>query len=76
MTEKRPPSDKQQAFVREYLVDFSATAAARRVGYAATTVEQMVGRLLGNVAIRVEEAKQATGKAVNVTKDWLIQEVA
>ena len=23
-----------------------------------------------------KEAKQATGKAVNVTKDWLVQEVA
>jgi phage terminase small subunit len=51
---------KQDAFVREYLIDLNATQAAIRAGYSAKTAKQQGQRLLTNVD--VAEAVQA-GKA-------------
>ena len=36
-------TDKQQAFVREYLVDLNATQAAIRAGYSAKTAASTKG---------------------------------
>lgn len=65
---------RQEAFVREYLVDLNATQAAIRAGYSAKTAEQQGPRLLGNVgvaeAIRTAQAERA--ERVQVTADWVV----
>lgn len=44
-------TNKQAAFVREYLVDFNATQAAIRVGYSPKTAYSQGARLLKNVEV-------------------------
>lgn len=44
-------SNKQQAFVNEYLVDFNATQAAIRAGYSVKTARQIGSKLLTKVDI-------------------------
>jgi phage terminase small subunit len=47
-------SDKQRAFVMEYIKDFNATRAAIRAGYSEKTANQQGPRLLVNVGIKAE----------------------
>ena len=44
-------SDKQAAFVKEYLIDLNATQAAIRAGYSEKTAQEQSSRLLSNVII-------------------------
>lgn len=71
-------TDKQKAFVLEYLVDLNATQAAIRAGYSARTAEQQGSRLLRNVqvqeAIRQGQAERA--ERTQVTADRVVQELA
>lgn len=57
------PTDKQTAFVREYLVDLNATQAAIRAGYSERTAYSVGQRLLKNVeiqrAVAAAQAKRA-----------------
>lgn len=57
-------SPKRAAFVREYIVDFNATAAALRAGYSARTAASQGGRLLDNVEIQTA-IKQLTDSATS-----------
>lgn len=56
-------TDKQAAFVREYLVDLNATQAAIRAGYSERTAYSVGQRLLKNVeiqrAVAAAQAKRA-----------------
>ena len=65
---------KQEAFVREYLVDKNATDAAKRAGYSERTAHSAGPRLLANVeiatAIRHEHSK-ALGR-VQITADMIL----
>lgn len=47
-------TDKQQAFILEYVKDFNATQAAIRAGYAKSGAKQEGHRLLANANIRAE----------------------
>lgn len=69
---------KQQAFVREYLVDLNATQAAIRAGYSQRTAEQQGSRLLRNVQIAaaIQEALDARARRTEVTADRVIAELA
>jgi len=62
---------KQEAFVREYLLDSNATQAAIRAGYSARTAEQQGSRLLGNVevAAAVAEARRKIAQRADFTVD-------
>lgn len=51
-------TERQKAFVREYLVDLVATQAAIRAGYSPKTAEQQGNRLLGNAKVAEEIARQ------------------
>jgi len=42
----RALTDRQAAFVREYLIDFRAAAAARRAGYRAKDIDSVASNLL------------------------------
>lgn len=52
-------TNKQQAFVDEYLVDFNATQAAIRAGYSPNGVESTASKLLRNPKV-AEAVKQRT----------------
>lgn len=62
---------KQAEFVRQYLIDLNASAAARRAGYSERTAEWQGPQLLGknHVAEAIAEAQrakaEATGRSVS-----------
>jgi Terminase small subunit len=68
---------KQQLFVREYLIDLNATAAAIRAGYSRKTARQHAARLLTNVYIsaEIEKSTQARLQKLAITADNVIQEL-
>jgi len=69
---------KQQAFIREYPVDFNATQAAIRAGYSVKGAQQQASRLLLNVVIQesirtqVDRRNKAIEKKVDVSAAWVI----
>jgi hypothetical protein len=69
---------KQQLFVREYLIDLNATAAAIRAGYSKKTARQHAARLLTNVYIsaEIQKATQARFRRLEITADAVLQELA
>lgn len=60
---------KQEAFVREYLIDMNATRAAERAGYSAATAKQAGSRLLSDVDIRaaIERQRSAVAERMEIT---------
>lgn len=69
---------KQEAFVREYLVDLNATQAAIRAGYSAKTAEAIGRENLGKprIAERIEAAVSARNQRTEVTADRVLRELA
>lgn len=67
---------KQEVFVREYLIDLNATAAARRAGYAHATTQGP--RLLENVGIAaaIKEHQDKRAKKLEITADRVVREFA
>ncbi len=67
-------TDKQTAFVREYLVDLNATQAAIRAGYSERTAYRQGADLLQKTSIReaIEKAQAKRAKRVEVTQDYVI----
>lgn len=70
-------TDKQTAFVREYLVDLNATQAAIRAGYSERTANKQAGRLLVNVGIReaIEKARAKRARRVEVKAEDVLRGV-
>ena len=71
-------SDKQQAFVREYLIDLNATAAYKRAGYKGTghTAEANAQRMLRNAEVKaaIDAAIAERNKRTEITVDLVVQE--
>ena len=67
-------TDKQAAFVREYLVDLNATQAATRAGYSERTAYSVGQRLLKKAEIQraVAAAQAKRAKRVEGTQDYVI----
>ena len=70
----KPLNPKQQAFVREYLIDLNASAAYRRAGYTSGNANVNGPRLLANAGITaaLEAAMQARADRVEVTADQVL----
>ena len=70
-------TDKQRAFVDEYLVDLNATQAAIRAGYSRHTANEQASRLLANVKIQklIAERKAARVERTEITQDRVLQEL-
>jgi len=70
-------TDKQAAFVREYLVDLNATQAAIRAGYSERTANAQAGRLLANVGIReaIENAQAKRARRVEIKAEDVLRGV-
>lgn len=70
-------TDKQAAFVREYLVDMNATAAYKRAGYTAqgNAAEAAASRLLSNVKVAAEIAKAqaALAERTEITQEMVLK---
>lgn len=71
-------NDKQRAFVQEYIVDFNATQAAIRAGYAPRAAQEQSSRLLSKaiVGAAVAAAIQARSERTQITADRVLQEFA
>lgn len=69
---------KQQAFVREYLIDLNATQAAIRAGYSAKTAGQIGPELLGKTKIRdaIQEEMDRRGRRIEINADKVLGEIA
>lgn len=67
-------TDKQTAFVREYLVDLNATQAAIRAGYSERTASRIGPQLLGKNCVReaIEKAQAKRARRVEVTQDYVL----
>ena len=64
--ERSSLSEKRQAFVREYVVDFNGAQAAIRAGYSEKGARQQASHLLTNIDIAkcVRDVKRARAKAL------------
>ena len=69
-------TNKQAAFVGEYLIDLNATQAAIRAGYSAKTAEQMGYQLLQKTSVKqtidaaiAKRAEKTERTAMDVLKD-------
>lgn len=67
-------TDKQTAFVREYLVDLNATQAAIRAGYSERTASRIGPQLLGKTWVReaIEKSQAKRARRVEVTQDYVL----
>lgn len=67
-------TDKQTAFVREYLIDLNATQAAIRAGYSERTASRIGPQLLGKTCVReaIEKAQAKRAQRVEVTQDYVL----
>ena len=67
-------TDKQTAFVREYLVDLNATQAAIRAGYSERTASRIGPQLFGKTWVReaIEKAQAKRARRVEVTQDYVL----
>jgi phage terminase small subunit len=59
-------NDRQNRFVKEYLIDCNAKQAAIRAGYSAKTAEQIGSRLLRHVVVRAAIDAAMTRRAEKV----------
>lgn len=68
-------TDKQQMFVKEYLIDLNATQAAIRAGYSEKAANREGGRLLSNVDIQnaIQEAQKSRNKQVQVDAEYVLK---
>jgi phage terminase small subunit len=68
---------RQEAFVREYLVDLNAGKAAVRAGYSERTSRAIGYELLQNplIAACIAEAQAERAKRVEITADTVLQDI-
>ena len=71
-------TEKQKAFVREYLVDLNATQAAIRAGYSKKNADKIGSELLGKTRVSdaIQKAMQDRQERTEITQDKVIQEIA
>lgn len=67
---------KQEAFVREYLIDLNATQAAIRAGYAESGARTQGARLLAdaNIAAAIKSGQETLAEQAQVTKEQIVAE--
>lgn len=69
---------KQQRFCDEYLIDLNATQAAIRAGYSPKTACEQASRLLANVKVQDEIAREMAerSKRTGINQDRVLMEIA
>ena len=73
----RELTPKQEAFVREYLIDLNATQAAIRAKYSAKTAEWIGPQLLGktHVAAAIQAEMNKRSEKTSITSEYVITTV-
>ena len=68
---------KQQAFVREYLVDLNATQAAIRAGYSKNGASVTASKLLAIAKVRAEidKAKLSRAQSTELSAEFVLREL-
>lgn len=68
---------REEAFVREYLIDLSATNAAKRAGYSAKTAKEQGYQLLQRprIAAAIQAAMQARNERLDASADDVLREI-
>lgn len=71
-------TDKQTLFIREYLIDLNASAAARRAGYSKRSSHCQGKQLMETPAVRAEirKALARRAKRVDVKADRVLRDLA
>lgn len=71
-------SDKQKAFIQEYLIDLNATKAAIRSKYKISAAKDLGSRNLNNPVIRaeIEKAMAERSKRTGINADRVLTELA
>ncbi len=71
-------TDKQKAFVQEYLIDLNASAAARRAGYSVRTANRIASENLAKPHIQaaIQKAMKERERRTEITQDKILQELA
>ena len=71
-------TEKQKAFVQEYLVDLNATAAAERAGYSRKTARSIGAENLTKPDIQkaIQAAIKSREERTEVTQDRVVEELA
>lgn len=77
MANKGELTPKQEAFVREYLIDLNATQAAIRAGYSQKTANEQGTENLAKPSIRAKiDAELANrAKRTEITADWVLETI-
>lgn len=67
-------TDKQETFIREYLVDLNATQAAIRAGYSVKTAKQIGTENLAKPALRsrIEELQGKRAEKLQLDAEWVL----
>lgn len=75
---KKKLSPKQALFVKEYLVDLNAAAAARRAGYKPKWVATNTDKLLTNTNVQsaIRAAMDKRAERTEITQDRVLKEYA
>lgn len=70
-------TEKQKAFVQEYLVDLNATAAAKRAGYSEKNADKIGSELLGKTGVSkaIQKAMLDRQKRTEITQDRVLLEI-
>jgi phage terminase small subunit len=78
MDSGRGLTPKQEAFVREYLIDLNATQAAIRAGYSESTAAEIGYENLRKPQIKeaIDSAISTRAKRTEITADKVLQEIA
>lgn len=69
-------TNKQKAFIDEYMIDLNATQAAKRAGYSKKTCGQIGTQLLVKLSIELQAAMDARTVRTLVTADRVLAELA
>lgn len=71
-------TEKQAAFVQEYLIDLNATQAAIRAGYSAGTANRTGARMLSNAVIlkEIQKCIGARNQRTEISQDRILEELA
>ena len=76
--EKKDLTEKEELFCQSYLIDFNGARAARDAGYSVESAKEIASQNLTKIHIqaRINELRQQMGKAFNVTRERIAQELA
>jgi phage terminase small subunit len=71
-------TQRQNAFINEYLIDLNATQAAIRAGYSKHTAGEQAARLLANVRISeiVKQRTEERAEKTQIDAAWLLDRLA